>query len=175
MGIMRMLAIVLLFPLSPAVWEAEAGETKRSAASALASRFCTLSDLVGTWRLVRFETRYQFKDPNAPYLLPHQVFQFAKNGDMKSASSSKPFERDSFKVLQSMPAQVTYGMKRNGMVVLKAKGAPDATESWHCVAMTQDRTDEVHETVLRRGDLVMTLIGPNGQPVLVRQLRKGTH
>lgn len=167
-----LLVVALLISFLPAGRAADHGKSQRAAA-VVSSRFCTLSDLVGTWRLVKLVPRYQFKDPNAPYLLPHQVFQFAKNGEMKSAFSSSPFGRGSEKILRSMPARVTYGMEGKGMVVLKAKEAPGEAETWHCVAMTQNKTDHVHQTVLQQGDLVMTLVGPEGQPVLVRQLRKG--
>ena len=55
------------------------------------SRFCKASDLVGTWRLVKFSSPYQFKDPQAPFLMPYQMFQFSKDGTMKSAHSGVPF------------------------------------------------------------------------------------
>ncbi len=136
------------------------------------SRFCKARDLVGTWRLVKYTTPYEFKDPNAPYLLPYQVFQFTADGSMKSAHSPKPFQENPGNLFQAIPAVVTYGLERDGMVTVRAKGAATAAETWHCVAIIRDRKDEQHQVFMKRGDLVMTLMGKNGQPLFVRQLRK---
>lgn len=40
------------------------------------SRFCNGGDVVGTWQLVKFETQYQFKDPNAPYIILCHINSF---------------------------------------------------------------------------------------------------
>ena len=41
---------------------------------------CTGEDVLGNWELVRFESSYRFKNPQAPYLYPHQVFQYSSQG-----------------------------------------------------------------------------------------------
>ena len=136
------------------------------------SRFCKPQDLVGTWRVVKWTSEFQFKDPNAPYLLPHQLFHFSADGSMKSAHSAKPFDGDPKKMLKAMSAVVTYSFNHDGMVTIKAKSSPGASETWHCVSMTQDRADERQNAFLKRGDIVMTLVGKNGQPLYARQMRK---
>lgn len=158
----------------------EAGERAVAKASGQAqtvvekpySRFCKAGDLVGTWRLVKFDSQYQFKDPHAPYLMPHQLFSFSKDGVMKSAHSPQPFRDQPARVLEAIPSAVNYSFEREGMVALKAKGMPTAAETWHCVAITEDRNDVQRRVTMKRGDLVMTLVGQNGQPVFIRQLRK---
>ena len=137
------------------------------------SRFCKQSDVIGTWHLVKFSTPYQFKDPQAPYLLPHQLFQFAKDGSMKSAHSAAPFQDDPGKVFKGIPVGATFAFEKEGLVTLKAKGATVGSETWHCVTITQDKKDDEHQVHMKRGDLVMTLIGKKGEPAFTRQLRKG--
>jgi hypothetical protein len=136
------------------------------------SRFYKAQDLVGTWKLVQYSSQFEFKDPNAPFLLPHQAFHFSEGGSMKSAYSAQPFSADPQKFLQQMPDEVSYSFERDGTVTLKARNAPASTETWHCVTITADKKDEVHRAVMKKGDVVMTLVGKNGQPVFVRQLRK---
>lgn len=136
------------------------------------SRFCKPGDVVGTWHLVKWTSDYQFKDPNAPYLLPYQVFQFSADKVMKSAHSPKPFERDPAKIFKTMPALVTYAFDRDGMLTIKAKGAASASETWHCVSITEERADEQRQATFKKGDLVMTLVGPNGQALYARQMRR---
>ncbi|TLY16346.1 MAG: hypothetical protein E6K69_04250 [Nitrospirae bacterium] len=136
------------------------------------SRFCKPQDLVGTWRVVKWTSEFQFKDPNAPYLLPHQLFHFSADGSMKSAHSAKPFDGDQKKMFQATSAVVTYSFNQDGMVTIKAKSSPGASETWHCVSMTQDRADDRQNAFLKRGDIVMTLVGKNGQPLYARQMRK---
>ncbi len=136
------------------------------------SRFCKAKDLVGTWKLVQYSSQFEFKDPNAPFLLPHQVFHFSEGGSMKSAYSAQPFAADPKKVLQQMPDEVNYSFEREGMVTLKARNAPASTETWHCVTITADKKDVAHRAAMKKGDVVMTLVGKNGQPVFSRQLRR---
>ena len=147
-------------------------ESGYAAANKPSSRFCKPQDLVGTWRVVKWTSNFQFKDPNAPYLLPHQLFYFSADGRMKSAHSANPFADDPKKMFQAMPADVTYSFNQDGMVTIKAKGSPGASETWHCVSMTQDRADDRQKAFLKKGDIVMTLVGKNGQPLYARQMRK---
>jgi hypothetical protein len=58
------------------------------------------------------------------------------------------------------------------MVTVKAKDPAGASETWHCVSMTRDRADDQQKAFLKKGDIVMTLVGTNGQPFYARQMRK---
>ncbi len=147
-------------------------ESGYAAADKPSSRFCKPQDLVGTWRVMKWTSEFQFKDPNAPYLLPHQLFQFSADGSMKSAHSAKAFTGDPRKVFQAMPAVVTYSFNQEGMVTIQAKDSAGASETWHCVSMTRDRADDRQKAFLKKGDIVMTLVGKNGQPLYARQMRK---
>ncbi|MGH7164918.1 MAG: hypothetical protein ACREIS_05260 [Nitrospiraceae bacterium] len=135
------------------------------------SRFCKPGDVVGIWRLVKWTSDFQFKDPKAPFLLPYQLFQFSADKVMKSAHSAKPFQGDPVKMFKAMPALVTYAFDRDGMLTIKANGSA-ASETWHCVWMTENRADEQRQTLLKKGDLVMTLVGNNGQALYARQMSR---
>lgn len=81
---------------------------------------------------------------------------------MKSAHSAQPFRDQPAKVLDAIRPTVDYSFERERMVALKAKGVPTAAETWHCVAITEDRKDVQHQVLMTHGDLVMTLVGKNG-------------
>jgi hypothetical protein len=136
------------------------------------SRLCQTQDLPGTWRLMKFDSRYQFKNPRAPYLLPHQLFHFSKDGGLKSAHSVRPIEEDPHKVFARIPLAITYTLAQHGVVSVKAKGTAETMETWRCVTITQDRNDKDRRSAMKRGDIVMTLVGKHGQTIFMRQLRK---
>jgi hypothetical protein len=176
----RLMAVVVVLCATGLASMSEAGRTSKhtgttqTVAERPYSRFCKARDLVGTWRLVKFTSQFEFKDSHAPYLMPHQLFQFSTDGDMKSVYSLTPIQGDPTKALQSMPAVVTYGFGREGIVTVRAKGTIGASETWHCVTLTEDRRDEKQQMFMKRGDLIMTLVGKDGQAAFVRHLRKST-
>ena len=102
-----------------------------------------------------------------------QMFQFLKDGTMKSAHSAIPLPDDPTKVFQAIASESTYSFGKAGLVTMKAKGPEAGEETWHCVTITEDRKIEARQVFMKRGDLVMTLIGMNGEPAFTRQLRKG--
>ncbi|OLC43146.1 MAG: hypothetical protein AUG11_03890 [Nitrospirae bacterium 13_1_20CM_2_62_14] len=169
MRLTRLAALVMMVSVVGLAMPAQAADKRAKAYS----RFCKPSDLVGTWRLVKFSTPHEFKDPHAPYLLPHQMFQFLKDGTMKSAHSAIPLPDDPTKVFQAIASESTYSFVKAGQVTMKAKGPEAGEETWHCVTITEDRKIEARQVFMKRGDLVMTLIGMNGEPAFTRQLRKG--
>jgi hypothetical protein len=67
---------------------------------------------------------------------------------------------------------MTYRVEGKGRVVLKTRGHTETVETWTCRVITQDPEAMGDGTRLQRGDLVMTLIGSNGQGLFVRHLRK---
>ena len=170
-----MTLVAALFAASPqsGASNGPVGSVRPAAEDLSYSRFCQSQDLPGTWRLVKFDSQYQFKDSRAPYLLPHQLFHFAKGGGLKSVHSARPIEEAPHKVFARIPLVITYTLGRNGLVSVKAKGTAEAMETWQCVSITQDRDDEDRRFAMKRGDIVMTLVGKHGQIIFMRQLRKG--
>ena len=71
-----------------------------------------------------------------------------------------------------MPLDLTYQVEPGGRVVLKAKGQAAVVEVWSCSVVGEDSRAKIDGTALRRGDLVMTLLGSHGQTLFVRHLRK---
>ena len=169
MRLTRLAALVILVSVVGLAMPAQAADKRAKPYS----RFCKASDLVGTWRLVKFSTPHQFNDSSAPYLLPHQMFQFLKDGTMKSAHSAIPLPDDPTKVFQAIASESMYSFTKAGQVTLKGKTAEAGSETWHCVTITEDRKIEAQQVFMKRGDLVMTLIGKKGEPAFTRQLRKG--
>ena len=41
------------------------------------ARTCVGEDVQGNWTLVTFDSSYRFRNPQAPYLFPYQVFQYS--------------------------------------------------------------------------------------------------
>ncbi len=141
-------------------------------APASSSRSCTGEDLPGTWSLVTFDSSYRFKKPRAPYLFPYQVFQYSREHGAKSAHSRTPILDNPDRVFEGVPLDLTYQVEAGGHVVLTAKGKDAAVEVWSCSVVGQDSRVKDDYTALRRGDLVMTLLGRHGQALFVRHLRK---
>ena len=136
------------------------------------SRTCTGDDLPGNWHLVAFDSSYRFRNPQAPYLFPHQAFQYSHRGGAKSAHSLQPLSGDPDQLFEAVPLDMTYRVEGKGRVVLKTRGHTETVETWTCRVITQDPEAMGDGTRLQRGDLVMTLIGSNGQGLFVRHLRK---
>ncbi len=137
-----------------------------------AARSCTSDDLLGNWQLVGFDSPYRFRDPRAPYLLPYQVFQYASNGGIKSAHSSKPIIGEAERLFEAIPQAMSYRVQLGGIVTLSKAGQEGTVETWRCTTVTEDRTDLRRQMSFQQGDLVMTLTGRQGQTLFVRHLRK---
>ena len=136
------------------------------------SRICANDDLLGTWRLVAFDSPYRFRNPRAPYLFPHQVFQYAEDGGAKSAHALAPIAGRPERVLEAVPSAMTYRVARGGLVILKKNGREEIAERWSCQVTMRDQAEAVHGAPVKRGDLVMMLRGTEGQTLFVRHLRK---
>ncbi len=136
------------------------------------ARACARHDLLGNWDLVAFDSPYRFRNPQAPYLFPYQVFQYSHDGGVKSAHSLRPMLDKPGTFFEAVPSEMTYQVERNGRLLLKTKEQGQAVERWSCEIVTQDRKDPGLGSALQRGDLIMTLVGTGGQPLFVRHLRK---
>ena len=136
------------------------------------SRSCKQADLPGIWRLITYDAPYRFKNAHAPYLQPHQLFQFTSDGGMKSAHSPVPLREDPTRVFAGIPQDITYTFDRDGLLKVQGYRTAETKETWRCVAIMRDRHDREHHFVMKRGDILMTLLGTNGHIVFMRQLRK---
>lgn len=137
-----------------------------------ALRRCAGEDVLGNWSLVTFDSSYRFRNPQAPYLFPYQLFQYSSERGAKSAHSRTPIPGSPDRVFETVPPDMTYRVEQGGRVVLKTGGHDAAVEIWSCSVVTRDREARGGGSDLRRGDLLMTLLGRNGQALFVRQLRK---
>lgn len=135
-------------------------------------RSCSGDDVLGIWSLVTFDSSYRFKKPQAPYLFPYQVFQYSREHGAKSAHSRTPILDSPDRVFEGVPLDLTYQVEQGGRVVLTAKGHAEAREIWACSVVTRKNQMSGSESDLQRGDLLMTLLGSDGQPLFMRHLRK---
>lgn len=136
------------------------------------SRACAADDLLGNWQLVAFDSSYRFRNPQAPYLFPHQAFQYSPGGGAKSAHSLQPLPGDPDQLFEAVPLDMAYRVEGKGRVVLKAKEDGETVETWTCRVITKNPEGREDQTTLQQGDLVMTLMGSHGQGLFVRHLRK---
>ena len=172
-------AIVVLFVTVLPGFSVKAGEPSKHPKSAynLAwikshSRPCRPADLPGIWRLLNYDSPYRFKHPHAPYLQPHQLFQFTSDGGMKSVHSSLPIRENPAHVFQGSHTDMAYSLEPYGLLLVQAHGMAGTKERWQCVAIMRDRHDGERHPAMKRGDILMRLIGTHGQILFVRQLRK---
>lgn len=138
------------------------------------SRVCGPSDMVGTWQLVGYGSRRDLTRRDAPYAYPYQVFRFGHDGTMQSAHSRTAFLETPAQILARVPADLQYEMvaNRQGLLTVTPRGAEEPAETWYCRTLTVDQIDLARRTVLRRGDVVLTLVGKAGAPLFTRHLRK---
>ena len=135
-------------------------------------RTCTGQDVLGNWELVRFDSSYRFRNPQAPYLFPHQVFQYSTQGGVKSAHSLRPIFGRPDALFATVPLEMIYHVERRGRVILKTRGHDEPVETWSCEVVTQDHAAAGRGSAMQHGDLILTLLGSGGQPLFVRHLRK---
>ncbi len=143
-----------------------------SAIQAGYARSCTRRDVLDNRELVASNSPYRFRNPQAPYLYPHQVFQYSLQGGVKSAHSLRPILDKPDAIFEAVPVEMIYQVDRRGRLLHKAKGQDQPVERWSCEILTQDREARGLSRALQRGDLMMTLLGAGGQPLFVRHLRK---
>ncbi len=137
-----------------------------------ALRSCAADDVLGNWSLVTFASSYRFRNPQAPYLFPYQLFQYTSERSAKSAHSRTPIPGSPDRVFETVPTDMTYRVEQGGRIVLKTEGRGEVREIWSCSVVTRDREAWEGGSDLQRGDVLMTLLGRNGQALFVRHLRK---
>lgn len=136
------------------------------------ARACSSEDLLGNWDLVKYDSSYRFKNQRAPYLFPHQVFQYSTQGGAKSAHSLRPIFGRPDALFATVPLEMIYHVERRGRVILKTRGHDEPVETWSCEVVTQDHAAAGRGSAMQHGDLILTLLGSGGQPLFVRHLRK---
>jgi hypothetical protein len=121
---------------------------------------------------VTFDSPYRFRNPQAPYLFPHQVFQYSNRGAAKSAHSHRPIAGLPDTVFGTVPLEMTYRVEQGDVIVLKKNGPDQTVENWTCKVVTQDHEEGGGRISVKRGDVWLTLRGAEGQTLFVRHLRK---
>ncbi len=137
-------------------------------------RACTASDIVGTWQVVKWRPLVKFseKDKSSSYFHPHQLYQFTADGTLKSMTSTRPFDSGSSRAFDRVPKVISYHFPSNGQLETRRTDSPGHGERWVCHFVTKDVKDASRQVDLRQGDVVMTLLGREGKPIFIRQLRR---
>lgn len=136
-------------------------------------RACLAADLVGLWKVVQWTTYIDKANLNS-YGHPHQWYWFSADGALRSMTSTKPNENvgEIAETLGKLPAVISYSCAEGGKVATTRKDSPNGSELWAAFVVTQDKAEAARNVDLKRGDVVMTLLGKEGRPLYVRQMRK---
>ncbi len=152
--------------IGPAVGLAEPGNSYH--------RPCTAGDLVGTWKVVKFRALGTVDKQNQSnsYFHPHQRYQFAADGALKSMTSTRPIDGTAIGVFDRVPHVISYRFRSEAQLETTRTDLPGHRELWICHFVTRRVKDAAREVDLRKGDVVMTLLDGRGKALYIRQMRR---
>ncbi len=131
------------------------------------------ADLPGLWTVVQWSA---FTDESelGSYVEPYQWFLFDTSGVLRSVTAQKPSDdiAEIKKALQALPVDVHYMCPSQGTVETMRSHTPGSSELWRAFYVTRDTVDASGKVDLRKGDIVMTLMGRDRKPTYARQIRK---
>ena len=143
-------------------------------------RSCLTSDLMGTWELRNMNTKIKI-DPNDPFGWPYQRFSFDRRGDVKEMMSTTPIEgnKSAVKKFENAASTSKFSLDERGILSVSKIESP-LTERCACNVATKDIPADLlaklpaskRAQVPHQGDLVLTYMDRNGQPVIIKSLRK---
>ncbi|MGD9723788.1 MAG: hypothetical protein AB7O59_04445 [Pirellulales bacterium] len=137
------------------------------------SRPATAADLVGNWQVVQWSTMVEASQLGS-YAAPYQWYGFDSDGALRSMTSNQlnANARQIRKTLENMPVGMRYAVPSAGKVETMQVDAPNARESWRALMVTRSARDAAAGIDLQQGDVVMTLLGADEQPLYTRQMRR---
>lgn len=136
-------------------------------------RPCTGGDLPGLWKVVRWSSSLDRDDLNS-YAAPYQWYLFGRDGTLRSVTSNRPSDDVATirTTLESLPVTVHYTCSSSGEVRTTRKGEPGAGETWQADYVMYDTVDSSGTIHFHAGDIVMSLLGRDGQVIYKRQMRQ---
>ena len=178
MKLIRIISIVLtlsfiLLCVAPEIRSSE-GTTVLNSGSSY-SRLCEECDLRGIWRVVKWIPYMEIKgaDWRRAMFLRNQWFEFDGAGHLKTLASNKKMKlKNVVARLSQAPWGVKINFTRRGFCVISSEmdKFPDAV--WRCAVITRDIVLAKRKYNLRKGDIVMTLLGDDENILYFRLLRK---
>lgn len=143
-------------------------------------RPCLTSDLIGTWEMRSINSKIKI-NPTDPFGWPHQRFKFDIRGDVKEMTSTTPIEGNEAVIQKFDSAASTsrFSLNEQGVLSISKLESPE-TENCMCTYAMRDVPPEAllklpeskRAQVPHKGDLVLTYMSRNGQPVVIKSLRK---
>jgi hypothetical protein len=158
---------VLAFAVVALATPADAADAKDSY-----YRPCEEADLPGLWKVVH-STPYVDRQQLHDYADPYQWYAFSNDGTQRWLTSDEP-KNDLVEIREELDKQpgMTHFTCKDGKFAITRDNDKEGKESWLAFFVTQDRADPNSNVELRPGDVVMTLVGPDGKTQYARQLRK---
>ncbi|NOY75573.1 MAG: hypothetical protein GXP32_07250 [Kiritimatiellaeota bacterium] len=139
------------------------------------SRLCAERDLRGLWSVVKWSPYMRVKgaDWRESLFLRHQWFEFDGDGHLKTVASNKKMNRDTVvKLLGKTPWGVDISFKRDGFCEISSESKKYPGSVWRCALITRDIKIQSRKLDLRKGDVIMTLLGDDENILYFRQMRK---
>jgi hypothetical protein len=139
------------------------------------SRLCVEEDLYGLWKVVRWIPYFEIhgKDWNKPAFMKNQWFLFDGKGGMKSLASNKELPLDDVqRRLGETDSIVSVVFKRKGFFDISSSLKGSTDEHWRCSIAEKKMKVKAINTEILKGDIIMTMLGPNNTIKYFRQLRR---
>jgi len=139
------------------------------------SRLCLEDDLYGLWKVVRWIPYFEIrgKDWNKPAFLKNQWFLFDGKGGMKSLASNMDIKLDDvMKKLSDSNSHISLSFKRKGFMEVVSDKKEVPVEHWRCSISEKNLKIEALKTEVKKGDMIMTMLGNDNTIRYFRQLRR---
>ena len=139
------------------------------------SRLCEERDLRGLWKVVKWIPYMEIKgaDWRRAMFLRNQWFEFDGDGHLKTLASNKKMKLENVvKHLTKAPWGVKIKFTRRGFCEISSEAEKFPDSIWRCAVITRDIVLAKRKYDLRKGDVVMTLLGDDESILYFRLLRK---
>ena len=140
------------------------------------SRLCSLDDMVGFWHVIKWTPYYPVspKDWKKMAYMKFQWILVGSKGEFRTFGSN--MRKDDDKVEQTLHKApvvmlLTFDDEK-GIATMVAKDKGVDKTRWRCSLVTKDVSNRQLGVELKKGDIIMTMLAPNGNVVYYRQLRR---
>jgi len=139
------------------------------------SRLCALADMEGLWKVVKWTAFYEIKakDWKNTVYMKHQWILVGAKGAFRSLGSNRKMEDSAAeRKLNTVPIEMLLSFDRKGFATIISTRKGVADTKWRCSVVTRDVKIDSVGVDLKKGDVIMTMLAPNGNVVYFRQMRR---
>ena len=143
-------------------------------------RPCFVSDLIGVWEMKNINAKIKI-DPKDSFGWPYQRIAFDRKGDVKQVASTTPLEGNKVVIQKFNRAASTskFSLDERSVLSITKLESPNP-ERCLCSYVTRDLPAEAlaklpasrRDQMPRQGDMVLTYMNRNGQPVVIKSFKK---